>query len=275
MTPTFASRGAGYWFGHALMIGLCAAVIFPLYWMVVTSLRPVEFLYSTSLLPGAVSLEHYAYVLEELPVWRLFTNTLSMATARTVLQLVTALLAAYAFARWRFPGDKFLFALFTFTWLVPQQVTMLPNYVLVSRLGWLNELAGLVVPTLVSTFAIILLFQQIKGFPRDLIDAARVDGGSSWMILWRVIVPNVRAALAALGILLFISAWNDYFWPLLVTNRLEYAVVQVALQRFFTQEGDLWGPLMAASTLAALPIFAVYLLLQRQVIDSFVKSGLR
>lgn len=261
--------------GHALIIGLCLLVVFPLYWLIITSLRPGSDFFSISLLPSAITLEHYGYVLENLPVGRLFLNTAGMATARTIAQVLTGLLAAYAFARWDFAGKRVLFVLFTFTWLVPQQVTMIPNYVLTSQLGWLNTLAGLIVPSMVSTFAMFLLFQQIKSFPRDLIDAARVDGGSSWMILWRVIFPNLRAVIASLAILQFIGAWNDYFWPLLVSNRMETGVLQLGLQAFFTQEGDLWGPMMAAATLTALPIFVVYVVLQRQVIDSFVKSGLR
>ncbi len=261
--------------GHALVIGLCLLVVFPLYWMIATSLRPSGDFFKVSLFPSTLTLEHYDYVLSHLPFLRLFLNTAGMAAARTVAQLLTGLLGAYAFARWEFAGKRILFALFTFTWLVPQQVTMIPNYVLVSQLGWLNALAGLIMPSLVSTFALFLLFQQIKGFPRDLIDAARVDGGTSWMILWRVIVPNLRAVIASLAILQFIGAWNDYFWPLLVSNRMETGVLQLGLQAFFTQEGDLWGPMMAAATLTALPIFVVYLALQRQVIDSFVKSGLR
>jgi ABC-type glycerol-3-phosphate transport system permease component len=261
--------------GHALIIGLCLLVVFPLYWLIVTSLRPSGDFFNISLFPSAFTFEHYGYVLENLPFGRLFLNTAAMATARTVAQVLTGLLAAYAFARWDFAGKRVLFALFTFTWLVPQQVTMIPNYVLVSQWGWLNTLAGLIVPSMVSTFAMFLLFQQIKGFPRDLIDAARVDGGSSWMILWRVIFPNLRAVIASLAILQFIGAWNDYFWPLLVSNRMETGVLQLGLQGFFTQEGDLWGPMMAAATLTALPIFVVYIVLQRQVIDSFVKSGLR
>ena len=265
----------GVLLGHVLMILLCLLVAFPLYWMILTSLRPPGELYSTALIPSGITFDHYAYVMESLPVWRLLGNTFAMSLGRTVFQLLTALLAAYAFARWRFPGAAIFFALFAFTWLVPQQVTMIPNYVLVSRLGWLNTLSGLVVPNIVSTFAIFLLYQQIKGFPRDLIDAAHVDGASNWGILWRVIVPNVKPALAALAILLFISAWNDYFWPLLVTNRLETSVLQLGLQAFLTQEGDLWGPMMAAATLTALPIFLLYLVLQRQIIESFVKSGLR
>jgi len=261
--------------GHAMLTGLCFLVVFPLYWMVVTSLRPQEDFFKVSLFPSSLTLEHYIYALSNLPLSNLFLNTAAMAMARTASQILMALFAGYAFARWEFMGKRVLFALFTFTWLVPQQVTMIPNYVLVSQLGWLNNLAGLIVPSMVSTFAIFLLFQQIKSFPQDLIDAARVDGGTSWMILWRVVVPNLRAVIASLAILQFISAWNDYFWPLLVSNRMETGVLQLGLQAFFTQEGNLWGPMMAAATLTALPIFIVYIVFQRQVIDSFVKSGLR
>lgn len=261
--------------GHALIIGLCLLVVLPLYWMVITALRPAGDFFKVSLFPSQITFEHYEYVFSHLPLLRLFLNTAGMALARTFAQILMALFAGYAFARWDFSGKRLLFALFTFTWLVPQQVTMIPNYVLVSQLGWLNNLAGLIVPSMVSTFAIFLLFQQVKGFPQDLIDAARVDGGTSWMILWRVVVPNLRAVIASLAILQFIGAWNDYFWPLLVSNRMETGVLQLGLQGFFTQEGNLWGPMMAAATLTALPIFIVYVVLQRQVIDSFVKSGLR
>ena len=152
---------------------------------------------------------------------------------------------------------------------------MLPNYVLVARLGWLDTLAALVVPQLAAAFSIVLMRQYMKAFPRDLLDAAQLDGASSWRTLWGIVVPNLRAPLAALGILLFISTWNEYFWPLLVTRKIENSVIQVGLQMFLTQEGDLWGPLMAAASLASLPIFALYIVLQRQVIDAFIRSGLR
>jgi multiple sugar transport system permease protein/sn-glycerol 3-phosphate transport system permease protein len=136
-------------------------------------------------------------------------------------------------------------------------------------------MAALVIPQVASAFAVILLLQYMRGFPRELIDAARMDGASSWRILWGVIVPNLRAPLAALAILLFISAWNEYFWPLLVTRTIESSVIQVGLQMFLTQEGDQWGPLMAAASLASLPIVVLYIVLQRHVIDAFIRSGLK
>jgi sn-glycerol 3-phosphate transport system permease protein len=261
--------------GHALFLLLCAVTVFPIYWMFATSLKPAADVFDARLVPERLTLDNYAFVWQNVPIGRMLLNTFLMALLQTAGQLLTSLLAAYAFARWRFPGDHLIFLLFVGTWLVPLQVTMIPNYVLLARLGWLDTLAALVVPQLAAAFSIVLLRQYMKGFPKDLIDAARIDGASSWRTLWAVVTPNLRAPLAALAILLFISTWNEYFWPLLVTRKIESSVVQVGLQMFLTQEGDLWGPLMAAASLASLPIFALYVLLQRQVVDAFVRSGLK
>jgi sn-glycerol 3-phosphate transport system permease protein len=261
--------------GHAVLVALSLVCLAPIYWMLVTSLKPPAEIFDRALVPGSLTFENYAFFWRNVPIGRMLTTTFLMAALQTIGQLLTSLLAAFAFARWRFPGDNLLFLLFVSTWLVPLQVTMLPNYVLVAQLGWLDSLVALVVPQLAAAFSIVLMRQYMKGFPRDLMDAAQLDGASSWRTLWGIVTPNLRAPLAALGILLFISTWNEYFWPLLVTRKIESSVIQVGLQMFMTQEGDLWGPLMAASTLASLPIFVLYLALQRQVIDAFIRSGLR
>jgi multiple sugar transport system permease protein len=164
--------------------------------------------------------------------------------------------------------------MFVGVWLVPFQVTMLPNYLLLSQLGLLNTLAGVIVPNLCSALAVLLLRQHMAGFPKELLDAARLDGRSSWGTLWTVVVPNLRPALASLAILLFISAWNDYFWPALVLPRAG-SVIQLGIRGFLTEEGQNWGAVMAAAGLACLPIFALYLALQRHVVSAFVRSGLR
>lgn len=261
--------------GHFLLIALSLLAVFPVYWMVVTSFRPTNDIFSNSLLPTNPTLEHYRTVLQTIPLFRMLWNTLLMSVLITAFQVFTAILAAYAFGRWKFWGDKLLFALFALTWLVPFQVTMIPNYVLIANLGWLDTLAAVVVPQMASAFAVLLLFQSIKAFPQELIDAARMDGAGDWGILWQVVVPNLRSALAALTILLFIGAWNEYLWPLLVTRSIENSVVQIGLQMFRTQEGDQWGPLMAAATMTSLPILAFYIALQKQIIEAFMKSGLR
>jgi sn-glycerol 3-phosphate transport system permease protein len=261
--------------GHATLVLLSLLSAFPVYWMIVTSLRAPNAIYDNALIPAAASLDNYAYVWSAIPMARMLVNTLLVALLSTLAQGLTAILAAYALTRWRFYGRELVMAALTLTWLVPFQVTMIPNYVLISQLGWLDTLTALIVPHVASAFAVLLLFQSFNAFPRDLIDAARIDGASDAVILWRVVVPPNSSALSALGILLFIGAWNEYLWPLLVTRAPENGVVQIGLQMFLTQEGDQWGPLMAAATLASLPVLALYTFLQRQVIDSFMKSGLR
>lgn len=261
--------------GHVVLVALSLLSLFPIYWMFVTSLRPANSIYDRGLLPRSLSFENYGYVWRTIPIGRMLFNTFQMATLQTGAQLMTALLAAYAFARWSFRGERLLFLLFVGTWLIPFQVTMIPNYVMLARLGWLNTVWAIVVPQFTAAFAIVLLRQHLKAFPTELIDAARADGSSSWGTLWRVVVPNMGAPLSALAILLFISAWNEYFWPLIVMNDINRSVIQVGLQMFLTQEGDQWGPLMAAAGIASLPILVMYVVLQRHVIDAFVRSGLK
>jgi ABC-type glycerol-3-phosphate transport system permease component len=259
---------------HAVLAALSAFSLFPILWMYLTALRPPGDVLSQSLLPEALSVDNFGRAFDQLPILTLALNTTVMSAAVAVGQLLTSLFAAYAFAQWRFRGDRFLFVLFIATWLVPFQVTMIPNYVLLSDIGLLGTLAGVIVPQLSIAFAVLLLRQHLRSFPRELLDAARMDGLSSWAILWRVIVPNLRAPLSALAILLFVSAWNEFFWPLLVLNGPD-SVIQLGLQGFLTPEGNDYGALMAASGLLSLPIFLLYIVLQRQVIDAFVRSGLR
>jgi sn-glycerol 3-phosphate transport system permease protein len=260
---------------HTLLIGVCVLTLLPFWWMVSTSLKAANAIFDLSPLPTAPTIANYLQMWVAIPMASMLVNTFLNAGLLMVGQVFVATLAAYAFARWRFRGDNLLLVLFVGTWLVPFQVTMLPNYVLLSRLGWLDTLAALVVPHLGSAFAVVMLRQFMKSFPLELIEAARLDGAGSWAILWRMMVPNLRAPLAALAILSFISTWNEYFWPLLVTSRPEHTVVQVGLQMFLSSDGEQWGPLMAAATVATVPMLLVYVLFQRQVVEAFVRSGLR
>lgn len=273
--PPFAARVKVSWLQHAIMIPLAFISVFPVWWMFVTSLRPENEIYNFLPWSSAPSLHNYAYALGAIPVWKMLANTLAFASASTMAQMLTALLAAYAFVRWRFAFDKALYATIALTWLVPFQVIMIPNYVLVAQLGLIDTITALVLPHLASAFAILLLVQAMRSFPTEIIEAAHMDGAGHWRILWRVIVPNLRAPLAALAVLLFISSWNEYFWPLLLTRSANTTVIQIGIQMFLTEEGNQWGPLMAVSTLACLPVLLIYVVLQRQVISSFVSAGMK
>lgn len=261
--------------GHAVMIGLSFVCLFPVYWMLVTSLRPENAIFETGLWPSAPSLDNYAYALRAIPVATMLWNTFVVSAVVTVLQLVTALLAAYAFARWRFRFDRIVYLLVALTWLVPFQVVMIPNYLLVARLGLLDHIAALILPNAVAAIGVLLLTQSMRAFPREVIEAARMDGAGSWRILWEIITPSMRGTLASLAILIFISTWNEYFWPLLISRSAENSVIQIGIQMFMSSEGTAWGPLMAASTMASLPVLVFYVVLQKQVVQSFMKSGIR
>lgn len=260
---------------HGIMILLSALSIFPIYWMIVTSLRPENEIFSTLPWPSNPSLENYVFVLTRIPMLQMLVNTTIVAAATAALQVLTGLLTAYALVRWRMRLAGLVHGLIALSWLVPFQVTMIPNYVLASRLGLLDTLTGLVVPNAVAAFAILLLYHSMRSFPTEILEAARIDGAKSWRILWQIVTPNMGAPIASLAIIAFISAWNEYFWPLLLSRKPENSVVQIGLQMFMTQEGNLWGPLMAAAALASLPILVIYLILQRHVIESFMKSGIR
>jgi ABC-type glycerol-3-phosphate transport system permease component len=264
---------AGSRFGHVALTVLSFVSLGPVLWMYLTSFRPGAKIFGGDF--TAFSLENYRTVFRQLSVAELFWHTLVMALFIALGQLVTSLLAAYAFARWEFRGRSLLFLVFVGSWLVPFQITMLPNYVLLSNLGLLNSLGGIILPQLSSAYAVILLRQHLKSFPTELLDAAQIDGRNSWTTLWRVVVPSMAPSLAALGILLFISAWNEYFWPFLVFRNVGNSVLQLGVQSFLGIESLNYGALMAASGMACLPIFALYIVLQRRVVNAFVRSGLK
>lgn len=255
-----AARGPG----HLIMAALSLMAVVPLVSLIVTA-------FSTR---GEFSLENFRYVFDTIPMTRMMGTTLVMASIMTVAQLLIALLASYAFAVFDFRGKRLLYMLFISSWLVPFQITMIPNYVLLSQLGLLNTVAGIIVPNLCSAFAVIMLRQHIRAIPRELIDASAIDGRGTWATLWLVVVPNLRPAFASLAVVLFISAWNEYQWPLIVMQQ-ETGVVQMGIRSFLGSEGDNWGAIMAASGLACLPVFALYLVLQKRVVAGFVRSGLK
>ncbi len=271
-----SSRGFARKFGvHAVMVLLSFLSIFPIYWMIVTSLRADNEIFSTELWPSHPTLDNYIFVLTRVPMLQMLFNTTVVSAATAFLQVVTGMFAAYSLVRWRMRLSSIVHGLIALSWLVPFQVTMIPNYVLASRLGLLDTLTGLVVPNAAHAFAIMLLYHAMRAFPTEVLEAARMDGARSFRILWQIVTPNMGAPIASLSIIAFISAWNEYFWPLLLSRKPENSVVQLGLQMFMTQEGNLWGPLMAAAALASLPILVIYLVLQRHVIESFMKSGIR
>lgn len=258
---------------HTLLGTLALVSALPIVWMYLAAFRAPSDLF-TQVIPIHPTLTEFQSALQFLPFWHLLANTTAMALGVSLGEILTGLFAAYAFSCWSFRGQHALFLLVVATWLVPFQATMLPNYVLLARLGLLNAVSGVIIPQLSSAFAVLLLRQHLRSFPKELLESARIDRQSSWATLWKVVVPNLAPSLAALEILLFVAAWNEYFWPLIVFH-VPDSVLQIGIANFLNNVSTNYGALMAASGLATLPIFVLYLFLQRHVVNAFVRSGLR
>jgi len=263
---------------HLVLVGACLAMVFPMWWMLATAWKPTAEIYASDFRPWPAdpTAEHFLKVLRDVPMGRFFVNSLVVSVGITLARLLTSILAAYAFGRFVFWGREILFYLFVATMLVPFQVIMIPIYLTVSALDWLNTYQGLIVPHIASGFGVFLLRQHFKAFPADFTDAARVDGATSWQILWRVIVPSNATAIWSLAVLFFIDAWNQYLWPLLVATDRPMQTLPVGIQIFINPEGGTqWGPLMAAATLAIVPSILLYVFAQRHILESAVRSGIR
>ncbi|MBO5284183.1 MAG: carbohydrate ABC transporter permease [Lachnospiraceae bacterium] len=260
---------------HFLLLLLSFIAIFPLYWMVVSSLKGEGEIFNYSFLPEHFQLTNYLYAFQEMPILRMLGNSLLNSTIQMSLQLLTAVMVAYALMRWEFKGKALIYSLLTLTWLIPFQAIMIPNYVQINEWKLNGTLAAIILPNMVSAFACLSMYQSFQSFPRALIEAALIDGGGELAILTRVVLPTMKAGIASLGIMLFITSWNDYMWPMLVVRNLENAPIQIGLKSFVSSDVNLWGSLMAATTVSCLPIFILYLLLQRNIVDSFMKWGIK
>lgn len=260
---------------HILLILLCLFSLFPIYWMVVSSFKPLPEILNSSLLVRHATLSNYVEAFHSIPVLRMTLNTLLIAFSEAAAQLLVAVLAAYAVTRWEFKGHELLLSLLSLTWLVPIQAIMIPNYVTISAMNLRNTIMGVVLPNTASVFAILAIYSAFRSFPKALIEAAVMDSISEPGILFKIILPNIKATVGSIGILLFISGWNEYVWVMIVNSNINQAPIQMGLQSFLTIEGNSWGPLMAAATMSSLPIFIIYLVLQRQIVNTFVRWGIK
>ena len=278
--PLPISRRLGHAALHLLVILLCLLTVFPLFWMLSTAFKPATEVFrpGVQLIPDAPTLANFPEAFRVFPISWWFVNSTVIAVATTLGKLAVSLPAAYAFTRLDFPGRRLCFSLVLGTMIVPFVVTVIPSYVIVAKLEWLNTRQGVIVPSIAHTaFYVFLLRQYIATLPQELFDAARIDGAGPWTILWRIVVPNVRPAIAVVTILAFLAAWNQYIWPLLILNDLDTKTLAVGMQ-FFARNSDstqLWGAMMATATLATIPPLALYALAQKRIISTFVTSGIK
>jgi multiple sugar transport system permease protein len=261
-----------------LTLGAVAMVV-PFVWMVSTSLKPYEESYTSDFFPSRVSFDAYvdAWASDRIqsmfPRW--YVNSAIVCAIAVASSAFFNSLAGYAFSRYRFPGYGVMFILVLSTMMIPTEMLILPWYQFMVDLHWANTYQGLLWPMMMGGFGIFLMKQFIDGVPMDLMDAATVDGVSEFGIFLRIVFPLVKPALAALCILNFLGAWNDFLWPLIVTSRREMWTVSLGIGSFGGELAREYNLQMAAATIASIPIIIVFLLFQRQIIEGIALTGLR
>jgi multiple sugar transport system permease protein len=263
---------------HLLLIIGAIIMVVPFLWMVITSLETTAQAFSIppSLIPNPVQWGNFPQSFNALPFNLAYMNSAIVAVTVTVFQLLTCSMAAYAFARIKFPGRDILFFAFLATMMIPFQLTIIPIFLTMKQLGLLDTLLSLILPpALFSAFGVFLLRQFILGLPIELEEAAIVDGANRWTIFWTVILPLLRAPLAALGIFTFIGMWNDFFRPLIMLNTPSNFTVPLMLNQFRGQYATEWTLVMAGSVIAVLPLLIVYILAQRHIIRGIAMTGLK
>ncbi|MDP9727929.1 carbohydrate ABC transporter permease [Alicyclobacillus tolerans] len=274
------SHARSAWWVNALIyavlcVGACIS-IFPYLISILTSLKPANEVYAGHLFPSHVDFKNYLEVWTSVPFGRYLLNTLFVSVVIVLGQLIFGSLAAYAFARMRFMGRNVLFMIYLSTLMVPNIVTLIPLFILMKDLGWINSYAALIAPTVLSTpVGIFLLRQFFLGIPGDIEEAARIDGAGVVRIFLQIILPLSRPILATLAIITFVTSWNNFLWPLIVTNTDQYKVVSLGIASFQLQYGAEWNELMAAATIALLPLIILFILFQKQIIRSIQLTGLK
>jgi multiple sugar transport system permease protein len=278
--PHYSPRRKPINWGHialhiALILG-SIVMLLPFIWMLSTSLKePREiFTYPPTWIPSTFAWSNYTTALTSMPFDRFYFNSLFVASSVTLLQLLTSSLAAFAFARLRFRGRETIFVIYLATLMIPFPVLLIPNFVLVRVLGWYDSYQALIFPPAFSAFSTFLLRQHFRGIPMEMDDAARIDGATSFRIWWQIIMPMSRAALAAVAIFVFLGNWNEFLWPLVVTNSENMRTIPVGLSAFQGQFNVRWNLLMAAAVAAMLPVLVVYVLAQKWFIKGITITGL-
>jgi multiple sugar transport system permease protein len=257
------------------LLGL--AVLFPFIWMVLTSLKPENEIvtFPPKLLPHTVTFDSYINVWQRIPFGRFFANSAIFAGGVTLVSLTLDSMAAFALSRLRLPGRNVIFVIVLVALMLPFQVTFIPLYVTVYQLGWLNTFAGLIVPRASNAFGIFMLRQFFMTLPRELDEAARVDGAGNWYIYSRIVLPLSVPALATLAIFHFMYNWNDYLWPLLITSSADMRTLPAGLALFMGQHVIEYSVLMAGATLALAPLVIAFMFVQQHFVRSIAMTGLK
>ena len=265
---------AGY---YIISILLAVLALIPFLWMISTSLKSRGALMSIRLswIPAEPTLDAYAEVFSRFPFLRTIGNSLFISVAFTLITLVSASMAAFAFAKLRFRGSGVILSIYIATMMIPTQVTMIPLFVVMNRLGLIDSYASVILPSMFKPFAVFLLVQQMKTIPNDYLDAARIDGAGLFHIYFRVALPLCIPTLATLAVTTFMESWNDYLWPLLMLTDRNKMTLPIALSTLNGQYNTEYNVLMAGSLISMIPIIIIYIAAQKQFKAGLMAGGIK
>ncbi|MEA4910285.1 MAG: carbohydrate ABC transporter permease [Chloroflexi bacterium] len=275
-----AIRRAADRFGSYFLLILATFILgLPFFWMIITSLKPIEevILYPPSWLPSSIHLENYVQAWNTAPFGMFYFNSIFTGVVTTILQVFFALLMSYALVFIKFPGKPFLFGMVLVTMMIPVEMKLIPNYLLLRKLDWINTYWALIVPPIAHAFPVFVFYQQFRTLPKELIDAAKVDGANHFQTLIHVIVPISRSLFAAVFLVSFVGRWNDYLWPLIVTSELKMRTLPIGLAYLkATQETvSRWNILMAGSVFVILPLLVLFIFTQKQFVEGITRGALK
>ncbi|MGI6295270.1 MAG: carbohydrate ABC transporter permease [Armatimonadota bacterium] len=263
-----------------VMFAVALVILAPIIWMFSTSLKPNDQILTATprWLPNPFSLEHFHRLFtqaEDFPVARWLFNSAFISSTVTILVLLITSMAAYAFSRLHYKGRDTLFIAVIATMMIPAQITLIPSFLIVQKLGWFNSYQGLIVPGLAGAFGVFLLRQFFLSIPVELEEAAYMDGAGPGTIYWKVILPLAKPALAALAIFTFIGAWNDFVWPLIITNDISMRTLPVGIMIFQGRYVTEYGATMATAAVCSVPTIIAFLVFQRRITEGIAMTGLK
>ncbi|MET0726374.1 MAG: carbohydrate ABC transporter permease [Leifsonia sp.] len=263
---------------HVVLIVGGVAMVFPFAWMLITSFKTLPQLLQDplSFWPAPWTVDNFITAWNAVPFGQAYVNSIYICVLAVLGTLLTASMAGYAFARIRFPGSRAIFIVFLATQMIPKQVTLIPFYLLMSSFGWVDSHLSLIVPAmLVNPFAVFLMRQFVLSLPKELEEAALVDGAGRWRTFWSIILPNLKPGLGALSIIVALDVWNSFLFPLVLLNTPDLFTVPLLLSSFRGQFGSInYGLVMAASAIATIPMLIAFVIGQRRILNSMAASGL-
>lgn len=274
MTNQHQARATQTLLYAVLLIGGIVMVI-PFVWMLATSLKPAKEVFLGNFFPLAPTFENYQIVLDKVPFARWYLNSLIVALLTTLSVAFFDSLVGFALAKYEFPGKNIIFIFILSTLMVPTEMLIIPWFILSSNLNWVDTYWGIMFPGVMSAFGVFLMKQFMEGIPSELLDAARIDGVSEFGLFWRIAMPLVRPALAALCIFTFLGNWNAFLWPVIITEKMNMRTIPVGLAFFSGEAGASWELIMAGAAMATIPVLIVFLIFQRQIIKGIALTGLK